>query len=250
MAESRLVDFIVAGAQKSGTTALEQYLSEHPEICVPRRKKELHFFDRDRNFVTQPVDYTRYHAFFEPLPSHRLLGEATPGYLYWPAAPERMAAYNPALKLIVVLRNPVTRAFSQWNMARQIGRDPLPFFDAVKAEPERVRSMPPEMALRFAYVGRGFYAQQLKRFWRYFPRAQTTVLRTEELLDSPATVLARVAEFLGVVPFSAVAPRIVHAYSYDTSLSDEARRYLVGVFEPEIRELERLLGWDCSAWLA
>jgi hypothetical protein len=250
MAGLRLVDFIIAGAQKSGTTALELYLSEHPEICVPRKKKELHFFDRDRNFVAQPVDYAPYHAFFEPLPSHRLLGEATPDYLYWASAAERMASYNPALKLIIVLRNPVLRAFSHWNMARHIGRDPLAFFDALHAEPERARTMPPELAMRFAYIGRGFYAHQLKRLWRYFPREQTIVFKSEELLESPATVLARIVDFLGIAPFAAVAARIVHAYRYGTTMSEEERRYLASIFEPEIRELERLLGWDCSTWLA
>jgi hypothetical protein len=244
------VSFIVAGAQKSGTTALEQYLSEHPEICVPRGRKELHFFDRDRNFVAQPVDYDRYHANFAPQAGHRLLGEATPDYLYWPAAPERMAAYNPALKLIVVLRDPIARAFSQWNMARQIGREPLRFFDAVKAEPERARVMTLDRAMRFAYVDRGRYPRQLARLWDHFPKEQTIVFKTEELLHAPEAVLARIETFLGVAPFAAVTPRIVHSYTYDTTMTEEARRYLVGVFEPEIRELERMLGWDCGAWLA
>ena len=249
MAGSRLVDFVIPGAQKSGTTALEIYLSEHPEICVPRKLKEMHFFDRDRNFKLPPVDYTRYHAFFEPRPGQRLLGEATPDYLYWPSAPERMAAYNPALKLIIVLRNPVTRAFSHWNMQRHAGRDPLPFFDALHAEAERARTMPPQRAMRFAYVGRGLYGQQLKRLWKHFAREQTIAFKSEELLELPGRVLARTAEFLGIAPFSHVAPRTVHAYRYETAMSAEEKRYLVGIFEPEIRELERLLGWDCVEWL-
>jgi len=250
MAESRLVDFIVAGAQKSGTTALDLYLRKHPELCLPWEKKELHFFDRDRYFVAQPVDYTPYHGFFRPQPRHRLLGEATPDYLYWPSAPERMARYNPAMKLILLLRNPVTRAFSQWNMARHKGRDPLPFLDALNAEEERAGSMPPELAKRLAYVRRGLYAQQLKQVWRYFPRGQTIAFKTEELLASPAMVLARIVDFLGIAPFPAIAGRTVHAYGYERAMTEEERQYLIAIFEPEIRELERLLGWDCSAWLA
>jgi hypothetical protein len=250
MAGSRLVDFVIPGAQKSGTTALELYLSEHPEICVPRRMKELHFFDRDRNFTARTVDYAPYHAFFDPRPGQRLLGEATPDYLYWPSAPERMATYNPALKLIIVLRNPVTRAFSHWNMQRHLVRDPLPFFDALRAEGERTRTMPPQRAMRFAYVGRGLYSRQLKRLWNHFPREQTIAFKSEELVERPGTVLARVAEFLGISPFSPVTPRTVHAYRYESAMTDEERRYLVGVFEPEIRELERLLAWDCAEWFA
>lgn len=242
------VSFIVAGAQKGGTTALDAYLREHPELCLPRRK-ELHFFDTDRYFAVEPVDYGPYHAAFAPGPFHRLLGEVTPAYLYWPTAAERIARYNPAMKLIVVLRNPVTRAFSQWNMARQNARDPLPFLEALKAEPERVRTMPPEKAKRFTYVDRGFYAQQLKRLWAYFPSEQTLVFKSEELLDAPSTVLARIAQLLDIAPFPPLAPRTEHAREYDTTMSEEARRYLLSVFAPEIRELERLLGWDCSDWL-
>jgi len=249
MAGSKLVDFVIPGAQKSGTTALELYLSEHPEICVPRRVKELHFFDRDRNFTARPVDYAPYHAFFDPRPGQRLLGEATPDYLYWPSAPERMASYNPALKLIVVLRNPVTRAFSHWNMQRHVGRDPLPFFDALRAEAERMRTMPPQRAMRFAYIGRGMYAQQLQRLWRHFPRGQTIAFKSEELLERPGTVLARITEFLGIASFSPVTPKIMHAYRYDATMSEEEREYLVSTFKSEIRELERILEWDCSTWL-
>ncbi|TMG85054.1 MAG: sulfotransferase domain-containing protein [Betaproteobacteria bacterium] len=187
------VAFLVAGAQKGGTSALDAYLREHPELCLPR-EKELHFFDTDRFFAVEPVDYTPYHRSFDPASPQRLLGEVTPAYLYWPTAAERIARYNPAMKFIMVLRNPVTRAFSQWNMARQRKREPLTFLEALKAEPERVRTMPPELAKRFTYVDRGFYARQLERLWRHFPREQTIAFKSEELLGSPASVLGRIAE--------------------------------------------------------
>jgi sulfotransferase family protein len=225
------VNFIVAGAQKGGTTALDAYLREHPELCLPR-KKELLFFDKDRFFVAEPVDYAPYHAFFHPQPRHRLLGEVTPCYLYWPTAAERIARYNPAMKLIMVLRNPVTRAFSQWNMARSTRFDPLPFRGALKAEPERLRTVPLELAKRVAYVDRGLCARQLKRLWRYFPREQTIAFKSEELLASPATVLNRIADFLGIAPFPPVAEKTLHARDYDTAMTEAERRYLIAVFEP------------------
>jgi hypothetical protein len=134
-------------------------------------------------------------------------------------------------------------------MARQNRRDPLPFLAALRAEPERVRTMPLEQAKRFTYVDRGLYAQQLKRLWRYFPKQQTIAFKSEELLESPAAVLAAIADFLGILPFSPVAQKTAHARDYDTAITEEERRYLVAVFEAEIRELERLLGWDCSDWL-
>jgi hypothetical protein len=248
MAPPVKVCFIVAGAQKGGTTALGYYLREHPELCLPRRK-EPHFFDTDRYFAAEPIDYSVYHSAFAPGPAQRLLGEVTPDYLFWPTAPERIARYNPAMKMIMVLRNPVTRAFSQWNMAHQKGREPLSFLQALAAERERVHLLPLRQAKRFAYTGRGFYAQQLKRIWRYFPHEQTIVFKSEELLAAPTAVLARIADFLGIAPFLPVADKTVHAREYDTAMTAGEKRYLLGVFEPEIRELERVLRWDCSAWL-
>jgi hypothetical protein len=243
------VGFIVAGAQKGGTSALDHYLREHAELCLPQ-EKELHFFDTDHCFAAEPVDYAPYRACFNPGPGHRLLGEATPAYLYWPTAAERIARYNPAMRLIVVLRNPVTRAFSHWNMSRRTGREPLPFRQALEAEAQRLRALPLEVAKSFTYIDRGFYTQQLQRLWRYFPREQTIVFKSEELLTEHSAVLTKVAGFLGIAPFPHLAEKRAEVREYDTVMSNEEKRYLCARFETEIGELERLLGWDCSAWRA
>jgi len=251
------VSFVVAGAQKSGTQALDRYLREHPELCLPRlvpvgdtMTAEVHFFDTDSLFGSDHVDYSAYHAKFDSRPPQRLLGEVTPAYLYWPTAAERIARYNAAMKIIVVLRNPITRAYSHWNKSRSGHREPLPFLEAVRAEPQRLRGLPLRKAMRFNYVERGFYVAQLQRLWRYFPVEQTLVLKTEELLESPPASLSKIAGFLGIAPFAAVASKSVNAGEYAAPMSTEARRFLVGIFEQEIHELERLLGWDCSRWLA
>jgi hypothetical protein len=249
MAAPEKVSFIVAGAQKAGTTALDAYLREHPELCLPR-EKELHFFDTDRFFALEPVDYALYHRAFDPRPPQRLLGEVTPAYMYWPTAAERIARYNPAMQLILVLRNPISRAFSHWNMARQLKREPLAFLDAIKVEPERLRQLPLGRAKRYNYVERGFYVQQLRRLGKYFPSAQMLIFKSEELQAQPAEVLAKIATFLDIAPFPPVEEKTVQAREYQDPMSEEDKRYLIGVFEPEIRELERVLGWDCSAWLA
>jgi hypothetical protein len=249
MAAPEKVGFLVAGVQKAGTTALDVYLREHPELCLPDRK-ELHFFDTNRNFAADAVDYGPYHAAFNPGPQHRLLGEVTPAYLYWPKAVERVARYNPAMKIIVLLRNPVTRAFSHWNMSRKIRGEPLGFLDAVRAEPARRRELPLKTAKRFTYIERGLYVEQLQRLWRHFPVAQTLIFKSEELLAEPNAVLARIAAFLEIAPFAPVAGKVVSARKYKAQMSEEERRYLIEVYTDEIRELERMLGWDCSAWLA
>ena len=234
---------------RGGTTTLFHYLRQHPEIFIPQRK-EVHFFDDDKLWRDGQADYARYHAAFARAPAGRLLGEATPIYMYWEPALPRIRDYNPAMKLIMLLRNPITRAHSDWNFVRTEGGEPLSFHDALAAEPERARQAAPEQ-LRFkAYVGRGMYAQQLARIWSFFPREQTLVLRTDDLSRALAPMFARIASFLGVAHFSPARDFVAHARPYEGEMSEEDRRYLAGVFEPEIRALERLLGWDCSDWLA
>ncbi len=242
------VGFLIAGVQKGGTTALEAYLRDHPQVCLGDRK-ELHFFDDEARFAQPRADYADYHAHFQPGRGHRIVGEATPIYLYWAAAPARIHAYNPAMRLIVALRNPIERAYSHWNMERDRGAESLPFGAALRAESERAAAARPLQDRVHSYVDRGFYTAQLQRLWQLFPREQTLVLRQEDLRARPAEALARVTAFLGVDPLPAVAPREVHARPYVAPMERADWEFLRATFEPEIRSLEHLLGWDCRAWL-
>src|SRR3954470_22890344 len=98
------VGFLIAGTQKGGTTALHAYLRDHPGVCMAE-PKEVHFFDTETHFAGGPVDYAPLHACFRPQPG-QVLGEATPITMYWDDAPRRVWEYNPAMKLVCVLRNP------------------------------------------------------------------------------------------------------------------------------------------------
>src|SRR6266700_94646 len=104
------LDFLVAGAQKSGTTALNYYLKRHPQIALPI-KKELHFFDNDELFAGGNVSYEPLHEMFQPARPGSIAGENTPIYLYWLPALPRIRDYNPAMKFFVILRHPIERAF-------------------------------------------------------------------------------------------------------------------------------------------
>ena len=135
------VDFLIVGAQKSGTSALDEYLRGHSEIQMAKRK-EAHFFDVENNFVSR-VDYSKYHALFEDDCGRTRKGEATPIYMYWYEAPKRIWEYNPNMKLMAVLRNPIDRAFSHWNMERDKNTDNLPFSEAIRTEAMRCRKALP-----------------------------------------------------------------------------------------------------------
>src|SRR6266480_1242546 len=145
------LDFILAGAQKSGTTALHYFLCKHPNITMGDQQ-EMHFFDNDAMFVSQ-VDYEELHKHYPPLGTPTIAGDCTPSYIYHEPAAERIWKYNPKIKLLILLRNPVDRAFAHWNMQRFRGREPLDFVD------------------------RGFYGQQLARLFKFFPRDQVKAVK-------------------------------------------------------------------------
>lgn len=242
------VDFVICGAQKGGTSALDVYLRSHPEICMAK-EKEVHFFDRDGLFENGPPDYSIYHESFSPEPTHKMVGEASPSYMYWYDAPRRMWQYNPDMKLIVVLRNPMERAYSHWNMQRGRKQEALSFWDAIQRESKRCRHALPYQHRFHSYVDRGFYMEQLRRLWHYFPKEQVLVIKNENMRKKPGEALRMVCNFLGVDEFPAVETQIVHSRRYAFPLSDRERAYLRQVYEYDIRSLERVLGWDCRTWL-
>lgn len=243
------VDFIICGTQKGGTTALDAYLRQHPRICMANCK-EVHFFDDESNFQAEKIDYSKYHAAFDIQAHGKLYGEATPIYMYWRDAPKRIWQYNPNIKLIVTLRNPIERAYSHWNMERQRNAETLSFGDALKFESVRRREQLPYQHRVFSYVDRGFYSEQLRRLWAYFDEKQVLVLKHEDLKLKPRETLNSVCDFLGIERMTRLDPHEVHIGEYASQIGEKEKELLRYIYEYEIRGLERLLGWDCNSWLA
>jgi hypothetical protein len=243
------VGFVVGGTQKGGTTALHAFLAEHPQVAMARGK-EAHFFDQDDQFPagTRP-DVSSYHRLFAPTADTRILGDATPAYLYWEQAPARAAAYNPRMKWVLLLRQPADRAYSAWNMERRRGVEPLPFEDAIAAEPGRLLRAGGQCRM-YAYLDRGRYARQLRRLFAVVPRRQVLVLRSEDLLRDHGATVRRVFDFLGVDPSVRIGPARYHELPYEAPLAAPLRRMLTDRFAEDIADLERLLGWDLSEWRA
>lgn len=242
------VNFLICGTQKGGTTALDAYLREHPQICMAN-KKEVHFFDNESYFRSNKPDYSKYHEFFQPNTSQKLFGETTPSYMYWYSAPRRVWEYNPNMKFIIILRNPITRAYSHWNMQRDLKREHLSFLDAIRNERKRCREELPLQNRPFSYIDRGFYTEQIRRIWHYFPKSQTLFLKSEDLRSNPRLIINKVCDFLNVSRFNKVESIISHSRPYTSALDEKQKIYLKSVFEFEIRELESILGWNCSDWL-
>jgi hypothetical protein len=247
---SGLVDFVVGGVMKGGTTALSAFLDQHPEICMASGK-EAHFFDTDEHFGPgRRPDPDHYLSHFSPAPSARVLGDATPIYLYWEPVPARVAAYNPRMRWVLLLRQPVERAYSHWNMLWQNGQERLGFAEAVAAEPARLAAGPSGQCRVYSYLDRGFYARQLRRLFRVVPHRQVLVLRSEDLRRDHHATLRRIFAFLGVDPGVRIEPAVIHERAYEAPLPGGLKRELTERFADDIRDLERMLGWDLSDWLA
>jgi hypothetical protein len=240
------LDFILAGAQKSGTTALHYFLSKHPNITMGDQQ-EIHFFDDDAMFVPQ-IDYEQLHEHYPLIGPSTIAGDCTPSYIYYEPAAERIWKYNPKIKLLIILRNPVERAFAHWNMQRFKGREPLDFFDAVREEQTRIAGAPPTEARRFAYVDRGFYAMQLARLFKFFPRDQVKAVKFEEFKENQPETLASIFSFLRCQPLRRVRSKDRNIVPYERAMNWEERVFLYNLFAEDIATLEQLLGWNCSDW--
>jgi sulfotransferase family protein len=238
------VDFVIGGTQKGGTSALDSFLRQHPKICMPETRKELHFFDREED----DRDYKKYHANFQPKPEHRVIGEASPIYMYWETAPYRIWSYNPTMKWILALRNPVERAFSAWNMETKRGAENLPFKEAIEKEPERCREALPLQHRVYSYIDRGFYAHQVRRLFNIFGADKCLILLNEELRSDHKKTLRTVFDFLNVDNSFVPPEASVFEQEYMDKIDNELYSRLIDIFHFDIKELERLLSRDLSAW--
>ena len=208
---------MIAGVQKGGTTALAHFLAQHPAIGMST-PKEAHLFDApdySRDWTPAQID-ERYRPFFEGCAGAAIRGEATPIYLFLPAIAAELRRYNPDLKLIVLLRDPVERAISHYYMEKNRDKEHLPLWLALLSEPLRLRL--PEDAehidshlRRHSYRRRGLYCAQLRNLYRCFDPRRVLVVRTEDLQRHHDAVLRRVFVFLGVADDVRIPPEIVYA---------------------------------------
>jgi len=249
------LDFIIAGAQKAGTTALSDSLERHPKIKMPHQDElhrivhpARHFFDDEQRFAQPEIDYTPLHRGCVRKDESILLGSCTPVYIYWKPAMERIWSYNHKLKLLILLRNPADRAFSHWNMQRDRGLELLDFLPAVQEEKNRAQEASPLQLRKFSYVDRGFYAEQMERVFRYFPRQQVHVIKFENFRRDARRMLDAVCDFLDVEPLKKLNNVETGSTPYGRKMGAGERQYLVDLYRNDIDRLEKLLDWDCSDW--
>lgn len=212
-----LPNFLVVGAQRSGTTSLFLYLLDHPLVFGPRRAKGVHYFDTG---FERSIDWYRAHfprrAALEKLAAQTGLtpavGEGAPYYLFHPTIPERIAELIPDCRILIVLREPLDRAVSHHAHEVRRGFETLPLIEALEAEPERLDGEEERLIadpsyisrphIHHAYVGRGQYAAQVERYLDRFGAERVLVLDSAGLKRDPAAVVRQSTDFLGLDPVS------------------------------------------------
>lgn len=239
--QPRRVNFLIIGAQKAGTTALASQLKSYPEVLFASRKEVFYFTNWHRfgKGITKAVNEAWYHQHFDWANPAPLVGEATPMYLSDAWASKRVKRYNPQMKLVAILRHPLHRAVSAWNMFRAKGQTRLPFPVWLAETPRALES--------------SRYAEWIRAWNDAFPpddqHPGVLWLKYEDLRDDPGTTLQRVHAYLGLpAPATAEIPkRNVHPYPKQQA-EDFDRQEVLALFLEDIDEVESLLGWDCSDW--
>ena len=243
------LDFIIIGAQKAGTSALDQYLRQHPKIEMAARK-ELHFFDNDTLFRKDKMDYSIIGNAFPKFKKKKYIyGESTPSYIYWNFAIQRIKNYNPKIKLIAVLRNPTERAFSHWNMEASRNLENRSFKECIDEEIRLIKRGEKEQHKVKSYVERGLYSNQIEEIYSHFSRNQIFFVKYENFLENQKSVIQEVFTFLDLNSnIEEFNPVVSNKIPYSRIMEEEEKNILLSFFRNEIIEVEKLLNWNCNDW--
>ena len=178
-------NFLVLGAAKSGTTWLYTCLRQHPDIFVPL-VKEIHFFSYPSNYEKGVMWYE---SFFEVSTKDKCIGEVSPSYLVRPEVPERIYNYNPNMRLLLVLRNPIERAYSNYCMTLRVGK--------ISKDINKVFSTKDEV---HPFVSRGLYYSQISHYLIFFKRENIKILIFDDIKHNPERLVNDMYSFLEVEP--------------------------------------------------
>lgn len=248
--------FLVIGVKRGGTTSIASYLAAHPSVLPPRSGKGTHYFDVNhergaRWFRAQlPTSFAA--ARVRRSTGQAITGETSPYYVFHPHALDRIARELPDARLILLVRDPVLRAWSQHRHETSLGYETLPALDAFAREAERTRTELARMvaepgyesfAVRHhAYLARGHYAEQVAAVWERFEREQVLVLQSERLFDDPQATMAAVWRHLGLPEHAAERYPVLKPSPRDLAMPDDVRSFLVDHYDEPNRALFELLG--------
>ena len=253
-------NFFLAGAPKAGTTSLCSYLAQHPQVFMSPVKEPCYFAAevRPENFA-EPYreaspnlisDWPSYLRLFQDADAATAIGEASVCYLWSPTAAARIADRVPGARILLVLRDPAERAFSQYLHGVAKGRITGGFGEHLDAS---LRDTAGCFCPTYPFLQFGHYAVQIRRYLAHFPAAQLQIELYEDFQRTPSDFYRRILGFLGVDPdFVPDTSRRHHVYAQRETLALTAadRRFLVDHYREDILDLQGLLGRDLSRWLS
>lgn len=194
------IRLFIVGAAKAGTTSLHNYLNQHPDIFMSEMK-EPHYFSQvkpqphNRHYVTAISDATEYEKLFESAKSQKVIGESSPSYLWDAQTADRILEYDPSSRIIILLRNPIQRAFSHYLMDVREGIQRRSFAEALKIDQASTHK---GWGISHLYVELGMYCQQVQRYLDRFDKKQVLILFYEEFVADIPTTLSIIYKFLNV----------------------------------------------------
>jgi hypothetical protein len=238
---------VIVGAQKAGTTQLYSYLTKHPRI-FPASQKEINYFSAH---VARSVAWYR-----SQFPLRRTLAavggltiDASPSYLPVPSAIRTMHSVLPAAKVIAILRDPVSRAFSHYQHSKTRGRESRSFEEAVNDElragevsPRLGVALAPDAQPQLGYLGRGYYALQLELVLALYPREQVLVIDSADLFRDTGKTCQQVFAFLGIEPFPIAPGKVYNRGYYNEKIDPHVAERLREHYRPYDELLVRLVG--------
>lgn len=240
---NKLPNFICVGAQKAGTTTLHDILKQHPDIYLPDIK-ETKFF-RDLEKFNKGISYYQ-NTYFKDVNQEKIIGEIDPEYIYFQDIPKRILnTLGKDIKLIFILRNPASRAFSHYLMNKRRGIESLEFLDAINIEISRLEK-DRFSENHFSYLSRGYYFKQINTFLQYFPIENMLFLRFEEdLLKNQNLTLSKIYNFLNIDeyeitstvksnPATSAKYPIINSFLFQKSILKRILRYMIPI--PELRK--------------
>jgi hypothetical protein len=245
MGKSKQPDFLIIGAQRAGTTSLFHYLSQHPNSRPPLLK-EIHYFD-----LNPQKSPNWYFAHFPQNRGDFITGEASPYYLFHPEVPARVAKLLPTVKIIILLRNPIERAYSNYQHSVSLGIEKRSFEQAIQPELEgQVYPIGSIAHREQSYLARGLYAEQLARWLKIFPRKQFLILKSENFFQNPLENLNAVSAFLGLSLFQQAEyfGTLYNASKYPDTLSLSLRAKLALYFQASNQRLSDEFGLNIEDW--
>jgi hypothetical protein len=253
-----LPTFLIIGAQKGGTTSLASYLAAHPNVISPSFK-EVHFFDlnydKGRDWYRSQFPIGARRRLASGVNGQKLYAvDATPYYILHPLAACRAWKLIPFAKIIILLRDPLDRAYSHYHHEVRLGHEQLSFEAAIGAEPSRVKGEVQRLITEpshksfnyqhYTYLERGIYSDQIRRWLDYYPPEQLLVLSSEQFFETPGVIYRRVLTFLGLPSWDLPSYPAKHVGRY-APIPAKIRDRLAEYYDPYNQTLRKELN---SIW--